>query len=106
MSEIKPITPDQVVATKAKVIPPEVGEAFNELIAKNFTKGVSVVVQRQVVDLITARLDVDSDEVFENRWLDIEEIYEEAGWSVVYDKPAYNESYPATFTFKPKNIKA
>jgi len=39
------------------------------------------------------------DEVFDKGWLNIEPMYRAAGWKVVYDKPAYNESYEPTFTF-------
>jgi hypothetical protein len=42
---------------------------------------------------------VSRQEVFDNQWLDIEDIYREAGWKVSYDKPAYNETYKAYFTF-------
>lgn len=41
-------------------------------------------------------------EILGNGWLDFEVVYEEAGWDVVYDKPGYNESYGANFTFKAK----
>ncbi len=36
-------------------------------------------------------------------WLNVEELYRAQGWTVTYDKPGYNESYPATFTFAPGN---
>lgn len=42
------------------------------------------------------------DELFDKGWMDIEPIYRKSGWRVEYDKPAYNETYPATFTFSKK----
>lgn len=42
-------------------------------------------------------------ECFDRHYLDIEEIYSASGWVVKYDKPAYNEDYPATFEFKKKS---
>ena len=39
-------------------------------------------------------------EIFNKGWLNIEEVYRSAGWKVNYDKPAYNESYDAYFTFE------
>jgi hypothetical protein len=39
-------------------------------------------------------------QIFDDNLLDVEEVYEKAGWKVEYDKPAFNESYPATFTFR------
>lgn len=41
-------------------------------------------------------------DVFERGYLDIEETYRKAGWSVVYDKPGYNETYDAFYTFTRK----
>lgn len=38
--------------------------------------------------------------IFDNGWLDIEPLYRKEGWIVEYDKPAYCEDYPASFTFK------
>ncbi len=43
---------------------------------------------------------VTSTTVCDNHWLDVEDVYREAGWVVEYDKPGYCESYEATFTFK------
>lgn len=45
---------------------------------------------------------IDRQEIFDNCWLDVEDIFEEVGWKVVYDKPGYNESYPANFEFTKK----
>lgn len=58
------------------------------------------------MDRILAALpNVKRQEIFDNGWLDIETVYEDSGWSVEYDKPGYNESYEASWTFKPKRKK-
>jgi len=108
----KPITPNEVAGKKAQLLPNEVIESFNELIALNFEDGSSVFKQDEVVKLIRNKMSVDIDKIFENCWLDVKPIYEEAGWTVEYnkpgpglsyDKPGFNESYPATFTFTKKS---
>ena len=38
--------------------------------------------------------------LFENHYLDVEELYRQEGWLVTHDKPGYDETYPATFTFE------
>lgn len=43
---------------------------------------------------------VTENDIFNNHWLDIEDKYALDGWKVIYDKPAYNESYEASFKFK------
>ena len=96
----KPISPDEVATTKLKNIPDEVIEAFNEIIAQNFSRSCSNFKQKDVVKLIMIRLvAIDRQTIFDNGWLDVEDIYREAGWKVEYDKPAYNEDYEPNFTF-------
>ncbi len=97
--KVKPITPDEVASHKALVIPEAVMKVWNDLIAKNWTGRKSQVMQDEAVKAIMSATDVKRNEVFDNRWLDIEPIYRQAGWHVEYDKPAYNESYEASFTF-------
>jgi hypothetical protein len=95
--KVGPIKPSQVGTRKQEDFPPEVFEAFNELIARNFANGRAIVRQEEVVKLIKKK-GLKGD-IFENHWLDVEEAYMAAGWKVLYDKPAHNESYEATFTF-------
>lgn len=97
---IAPITPEDVIPAKLEVIPDDVITVWNTLIAKNYTNGSSVVTQDEAVVALCYKMLVTRAEVFLRKWLDIEEIYHEAGWDVVYDKPAYNENYEAKFTFK------
>lgn len=95
----EPIRPEDVPALKVVSIPGEVFEVFNELIIKNYSQGgTSVVHQSAVINALEDR-GTPRNTVYQNGWLDVEDAYEEAGWDVKYDKPAYNESYPATFRF-------
>ena len=95
MGNIKPITPAEVVDKKIELIPDFVLAAFNIYIAEHWDGRQSTFKQSEVVDYIKS---VNS-EFIDYKWLDIEPIYWRAGWKVEYDKPGYNESYPATFTF-------
>lgn len=98
MKSIKPVNPNEAIQLKKEVIPQEVIEAFNELIAQNFDGYEAVIKQKDVVELMVEK-GLSRGEIFRRNWLDIEPIYELAGWKVVFDKPAYNETYEATFTF-------
>lgn len=98
----KPITPIEVVSKKLTIIPDHVIEAFNTLIAKHYTGRSAKFKQDEVLAAIVTE-EITSKMVFENHWLDVEGIYLDAGWNVEYDKPGYNESYPATFTFTRKD---
>lgn len=98
----RPITPDEVASHKVQLIPPEVVQVFNGLISKAWNGTVARIRQEVAVDCIASKMGVDRDEVFRRHWLDVEPIFEAAGWTVEYNSPAYNESYPTTFTFRRK----
>lgn len=95
---MKPIKPSEVIDKKQELIPDEVIEAFNEMIAANWNGTSSTVSQTEVYALIKKKLGKD----FPMNYLDVEDIYRKAGWKVNYDKPGYNESYGATFEFSKK----
>lgn len=100
----QPIKPSQVIKKKKDSIPDFVIESFNELIVKHFNGSYSTIQQDEVLSVILSKMPEGStrQNVFDNNWLDVEDIFRKAGWQVNYDKPAYNESYPATFKFDPK----
>lgn len=93
---IKPITPTEVASAK---IPDEVIKAFNDLIVAEWDGYSAVIHQDEICTLVAERLKVKRQTVFANKWLDVEDIFRQAGWKVEYDKPGYNETYEATFTF-------
>lgn len=97
----KPITPDEVTKIKKTIFPDEVFDAFNELIAKNFNGRSATVKQKDVVTLIVEKSHdaFSRQQVFDNHWLDVEDVYREFGWKVEFDKPGYNETYDAFFKF-------
>lgn len=96
---VRPITPSEVGREQAKNVPDAVIEVFNRLIAQNYVNGSATIKQGDVVALLLAK-GFDRHEIFDKDWLSIEEAYRSAGWQVSYDKPGYNETYPATFKFK------
>jgi hypothetical protein len=108
--KVKPISPDEVLDAKKTSIPDEMFEAVNEMIVKKWNGSEATFRQEDLMSLYLQKVgenDIQKsrDKVYENHWMDFEDIYRKNGWSVSYDKPAYNESYPATFTFKKKGSK-
>jgi hypothetical protein len=89
-------------AAKAARIPDGVIEAVNELLSKEFDGKRALLKQNKVLVAISEKMNVPRDTVFANKWLDFEDVYRQAGWLVTYDKPAYNETYEATFEFRKK----
>ena len=117
---VKPITPKEVTEKKKELIPGEVIEAFNEMIAQNYSMGVASFTQDEVLKLAAGKLqraratadlempnlsDIEQ-EIFHKHWFDVEEIYEKAGWEVKYDKTAYNETGPDIFRFSKKRTRS
>lgn len=92
--KVKPITPDEVVHE----IPDVVIEVVNALIKEKWNGQKSHILQEEILE----RLSIPHDEIFEKRWLDFEHIYREAGWFVIYDKPAWDEDYKPYFDFEKK----
>jgi hypothetical protein len=93
---VNPITPDQIDVRAA--IPHAVIKAFNTLISANHRNGQSIVLQKDIVERLV-ELGFTKSEIFNDKLLDVEEIYKDVGWIVKYDKPAYNETYEPFFVF-------
>ena len=97
------------------MIPAFVFQAFNELIAERGGSGSAQFSQEDVLALIVEKRTAGTTyapteetkaelraEIFDRHWLDVESVYEAAGWTVVFDKPGYDETYAANFKFTPK----
>lgn len=108
MESGKPISPSDIIENLDKIIPEVVINAVNNLLKKEYRGSSATLYQKDIVAEIL-KLDktkeLTSEEIFKNKWMNFEPIYRRSGWNVVYDSPAYNESYPETFTFTPKKGK-
>ena len=99
--KVAPIKASEIDKVRHQTIPDVVVEAFNELILKNFSSGSATVMQDDVAKLIVQK-GLKRQDIFDNHWLDVEDLYRKNGWKVDYDKPGYNESYNAYFVFSAK----
>jgi hypothetical protein len=96
---MKPIKPSDLIARK-KDFPPEVLEAFNELIAKNFSGRRAEFLMKDAANLIASKMGIPRAQVFKEKFLDVENIYRAEGWLVTFDNPGYNEDYEAKYKFE------
>lgn len=96
----RPIKPSEVADKKAKILPPEVFEAFNELITRDFDDNVATVSQSEVTELICSKLptSVTPDHIHKHGWLNIEGPYRKEGWIVKYDEET------SIFTFRCRKV--
>lgn len=97
-----PIKPHEVVAQKKQYLPEEVFQAFNQMIAQNWDGSQATFTQREILARLVEVVNMNRSEIYERRYLDVEPCYRAEGWEVEYDKPGYNETYEATFTFRKK----
>lgn len=95
---VKPLAPNEVVEAKRELIPDVVIETFNTLLAERGASGYTTIYQDEVVAQLEEQGLTQSD-IYGHHWLDVEDVYREAGWKVEYDKPGYNETYRAFFRF-------
>lgn len=100
----KPISPSEALKAKGEHIPSVVFEVFNDHIARNLRpqNRVSIVNQNAIIEDLVAIHNLCKLDIINNKWLDVEDSYRNAGWKVAYDKPAYNETYEPYFRFEGK----
>lgn len=103
MDKITPITPEQVIKEKSKDIPECIIDAVNKLLVKNWKQSscYAKILQNDILDMVADKYS--RREVFDNGWLDIEDLYREAGWNVEYYRGPYWDTTPCYFTFTLKN---
>lgn len=102
---VQPIRPEDVSLLKQETIPDCVMNAFNEMIVARWKFDKATFTQDQILAKILIKAEADGikltkDMIFDNGWLDVEEIYENIGWKVNYDKADYTTTDPSTFTFR------
>ena len=108
MNEIKPITPEEALENKDLSIHPGIHpgiiKIINDIISTQYSKGGSVTIKEK--DIVNMFLKGHSEftvvKVYNDHMLDFESLYSKNGWKVEYDKPAYNETYEATYKFSAK----
>ena len=106
MSKIIPISPKEAKEQIEKNFPDFVIEGVNNAINKHyFGKSSFNIKQREILTevLKVAPEGITEQQIYDNHWMDFENLYRKFGWVVKYDKPGYCENYDAFFTFKPKN---
>lgn len=97
--DVVPLRPNEILEAKKEYIPGEVIRAFNDLIVEKYRNGIALIDQKDIIDQLltngyTAKM------IFERHLLDIEEIYQEAGWEVTGKDVGGEDSYRYQYTFK------
>lgn len=82
---ITPVTPTDCFALKQSLeVPPLIIEVINGLIAINFEGDHSTVFVKEIIDEVCKRdPSLTEDEIYENNYLDVEDLYVKYGWKKV-----------------------
>jgi hypothetical protein len=99
----KPLSPTEVAAHRKILAPDFVIQAWNDCIAEKWDGRQSKVLQEDLVQTVLkyATTLLEREVAFEKGYLDLEPVFRDEGWDVEYRRPAYCESFPAYFLFKP-----
>lgn len=101
MKRGRPIKPEEI-KLETREIPTFVFDIFNDMLVDGTvseTKDIVILtkdVRKRIEDHLKTMEDPPQ---FELWWLDVENMYRAAGWTVTYDKPAYCETHDASYTF-------
>jgi hypothetical protein len=113
MKKILPLKPTDIIKEKERSFNPKVIEAVNLLLVEKYNGYSCTILQKDIIakyieicGITEEKRDEEVEKLFDKNQLDFEKIYQKYGWIVSYDKPGYNESYEASFEFKPKNKKS
>ena len=98
MPMTQPLSPAAITEAKQATIPPIVLEVVNEHLARLWNGSSARILLKGLVEALEPHFS--REELFKNHYLDFEDIYREAGWTVVYDKPGYDETYDSFYLFK------
>ena len=96
---VKPFSPSEAEAMHVTTIPDQIITAVNKRLVANAGSRCTILQDEIIAEAVEAGLDKRA--IFDNHWLDFEKHFETFGWKVTYDKPGYNESYPASWEFSP-----
>lgn len=96
----KPLSPKDVETAKASRMSPKMIEAANELISESWDGYEATFTLNELISRARKKLGMPAHEDFPHGALDIEPVFRKAGWYVEFDKPGYNETYNAFFTFR------
>lgn len=97
---VEPITPQAAKNKQSTVIPEIVIEVVNKLLIQNYNNSRITISQADIITAVCALMNIESN-AFNLKWLNFENYYGQYGWKVIYDGPAYNETYAPVFYFTP-----
>lgn len=96
---MKAITPAEAhMSAEWREFPDFVVDAFNGCIQDSHSQGTVQVMQEEVImRMMSLNPELKRQEIFDKHYLDVENLYRRAGWTVTYIKPAYSDPNPEAY---------
>jgi len=97
---VKPLSPEDIGIE----LPDFVITGINNAIVAKY-RGTSFTIKQDELMaeiLKVAPANIGRQDIFNNKWLDFENLYRDYGWAIKYDRPGWDENYSAFFEFTPK----
>jgi len=99
---MKPITPKEANLNRND-IPEFVIQGVNDAIKKHYKKDGFIIKQDEIInEILKYSPGTNRMEIFEGKWLDIEDLYLEYGWKINYESPCRDENFESFFQFEEK----
>lgn len=95
----KPITPQEAIDKKQALLPGLVFRVFNDAITESWDGRRAIVKQLMVAKQIADLLGITEHEVYERKYLNVQEYYRYAGWDVTYPRYQCNSTHDPEFEF-------
>lgn len=94
---VKPITPRE--AASGAHIPDIVIETVNDYLKARGSAARITIRQDELVSQLVKK-GLDRVEIYDNGWLNFEDLFRKTGWDVEYEKPGFNEADQAYYVFE------
>lgn len=98
----KPFSPDEAIQNQASLIPDVVYDAVNHFLAKQALSRSITIRKPDLINKIREIGGPDENELYENKWLDVEIAYRMQGWDVEYESPDWGSNGVGYYTFSRK----
>lgn len=101
---VEALKPRDIIEDLENIIPGFVVEAVNNLLKKNY-RGSSTTIKQADIQNEILRIspeEITQQSIYDNKWMDFDEIFKKKGWDVEYIKSDYTGGFKSYFTFTPK----
>lgn len=98
---VQPLRPEEMTSAKAASLPQVVIQAFNESITDAWDGSSATVYKDNIVEKLMLA-GITREEIQSKHMLDVEPIYREQGWKVVFESPDYTENFRSHYIFSKK----